>query len=81
MRIREVLKMPPRLNKQTEDEFSPLMNKWDRWVQTHLTLILTVLMLFLFFLVLALIVAMFNVSAAPTGTEANLYYNHLENIV
>ena len=72
--------MPARLNKQ-DDDVSSLID-WDRWVQTHLTLILTVLVIFLFILVLAVIVAMFNMTAAaPTGTEANLYYNHLANIV
>jgi hypothetical protein len=51
------------------------------WLQSHASLFLFICIIVLFMLVLAVIVAMFNVSAAPTGTEQNLWYNQLERII
>ena len=71
--------MAARLDKQP-DNISPLMN-WEAWAMAHATPILFVLVIVLFLLVLAVTVAMFNVAAAPTVTEANTYYYALERII
>jgi hypothetical protein len=68
---------PARLEKQTD---APLMN-WERWLCNHASIFLFICIVLLFLLIVAVFVAISNVAAAPTGTEANLYYNHLEAII
>ena len=51
------------------------------WLNRHAPLLLVIFIFLLFLLIVALIVALFNVAAAPTGTEANVYYYHLEDII
>ena len=71
--------MPARLDKQPE--VSPLMNNWDMWVSTHITLILFVLVVILFVLVVGLLFMLWSMPTVPTATEANTYYYGLERII
>ena len=69
---------PARLDKQDN---TPLMNNWERWLCSHAPIFLFICIVLLFLLVAAVFVAMTNVAAAPTATEANLWYNNLEAII
>ena len=67
---------PARLSKSSMQE-----NKMEAWLQSHASILLFICIIVLFLLVMALIVAMFNVSASPLGTESNVYYYHMEDII
>ena len=67
---------PVRLSKK-----SSMQEKSEAWLQSHASILLFICIIVLFLLVMALIVALFNVSASPLGTEANTYYYHLEDVI
>ena len=68
--------MPARLDRQPE--VSPLMNKQLAWVNSH-ALFFLILFLFILFVLVCMLVMV--VTASPTATEANLWYNQLEAII
>ena len=55
--------------------------RMEQWIQRHAPLLLFICIIILGCLIVALIVTMFAVTAAPTATEANVFYNHLEAII
>ena len=55
--------------------------RWEAWMERHAPLLLFICIIILGCLIVALIVTMFAVTAAPTATEANVFYNHLEAII
>lgn len=57
------------------------VSKMESWLQRHAPTLLTICIIILFLLIVALIVTIFSIYAAPTGTEANAYYYHLEDII
>lgn len=71
---------PARLQKNDVHRLTP-NEKVEAWLNRHAPLLLVICIFLLFLLIVVLIVALFNVAAAPTGTEANVYYYHLEDII
>ena len=67
---------PVRLSKS-----NTMQENMESWLDRHAPLLLFICIIILFFLIVAVIVAWFNVAAAPTATEANLWYNNLERII
>ena len=77
--------MPADLHKQSSDKISPfeiIDKKLEAWVTAHAPILFILSLLLLVFLVIALIMAITGVQAYQiTGTEANIHYNHLEQII
>ena len=73
--------MTARLQK-TADEVSPLIKlhrRLEAFLQRHAFFFLVISIMVLFALILCLIYAVFG--ASFTGTEANAYYYHMEDII
>jgi len=52
------------------------------WIDAHASILFLISILVLIILIIGLIFAIATVyGASPTGTEANVYYNQLENII
>lgn len=69
---------PVRLHKK-ENHDTSLFDKFEAWLQSHATFFIIVCMILMFILLIVLIYAIMGVSAA--GTESNVYYYHLEDII
>jgi hypothetical protein len=77
--------MPADLHKQSSDTVSPfekLEMNLEAWVNAHAPILFILSLLLLVFFVVALIMAITGVQAYQlTGTEANIHYNHLGDII
>jgi len=62
---------------QKKQEVSPVII----WIDAHASILFLISIVLLFVLIVSLIVAIGVVFGATTGTEANVYYNQLENII
>jgi hypothetical protein len=70
--------MPVDLHKKEDINFAM---KWEAWVQRHAPILLLLSLIILVLLVIALACAIMGVSAhSLTGTEANNFYYHLEEL-
>jgi len=58
-----------------------MQENMESWLDRHAPLLLFICIILLGCLIVALIVTLFAVAAAPTATEANLWYNNLERII
>jgi len=77
--------MPADLHKQSSDKVSPFekfeMNL-EAWVNAHAFILFILSLSVLVVLIIALVMALTGIHACQlTGTEANLQYNHLEQII
>ena len=68
---------PVRLQKKENHDTS--FDKFEAWLQSHATFFIIVCMILMFILIIMLMYAIIGVSAA--GTESNVYYYHLEDII
>ena len=76
--------MPADLHKQSDkvSPFEKLEMKLEAWVNAHAPILFILSLLLLVFLVIALIMAITGVQAYQiTGTEANIHYNHLGDVI
>ena len=73
--------MPADLHKQTNEvhRFNSLSGRIEAFLNRHAFFFLCLFMVILFVLVLVLLYTLIGVNA--TGTEANTYYYHLEDII
>lgn len=76
--------MPADLHKQSSDKspFELIDKKLEAWVNAHAFILFILSLSVLAVLIIALVMALTGVHAYQlTGTEANLQYNHLEQII